>query len=232
MRKILIIAIIVILIILGYFMIIDGMKILGIDILSVFQIKEKNDELNLSIEKISMLTSTEYPKAISNLNENSKKLLLEKENYADLVSFSNNDDVNLASHFEKYEMEYLWTKIGNHATKNGIKLKFEVTKSSAQTENQYDLKFDVTGKYASISEFIASLENDSSLAFKIENFKLLPLVDSEMLQATFIVKDISINIDKLSQPTNEQTNTNTNTNQNNTTNNTNNSNTTNSLNNS
>ena len=45
----------------------------------------------------------------------------------------------------------------------------------------------------SVSEFIASLENDSSLNFKIEKFKLIPYEGStENLQAVFVVRDIGI----------------------------------------
>lgn len=200
MRKILIIALILILIVLGYFMVIDGLDALGLNVLSIQGIKEKNDTLNSKLGQVSTLTSTDYPTAISNLNESSKQLALEKANYADLVSFSSSEDITAASQLEKYEMEYLWTKIGNHATKNKIVLKFDVKTSSTGTPNVYDLYFTATGEYISISEFIAALEDDSSLAFKIEDFKLLPTSENTSeLQAIFTVRDISINIDKISE---------------------------------
>lgn len=208
MRKILIIALIVILIVLGYFMVIDGLDVFGFNILSIQGIKEKNDKLNSKLGQVSTLTSTDYPTAISNLNESSKQLALEKANYADLVSFSSSEDVTAASQLEKYEMEYLWTKIGNHATKNKIVLKFDVKTSSTGTPNVYDLYFTANGEYVSISEFIASLEDDSSLAFKIEDFKLLPTNDdTSELQATFTVRDISINIDTISESAQSMTGT-------------------------
>lgn len=204
MRKILIIVLIVILIILGYFTIISGLNIFGLNISSIKQIKEKSDILNSKLEQVSTLTSIDYPAAISTLNESSKQLILEKNNYAELVSYSSSEEVTAASQVEKYEMEYLWTKIGNHATKKGIVLKIDIRTSASGTPNVYDIYFTATGKYISISEFIASLEDDSSLAFKIEEFKLLPTINKDTvtevantttLEATFTVKDIAINID-------------------------------------
>ena len=54
---------------------------------------------------------------------------------------------------------------------------------------------------SSISEFIAALENDSSLNFKIENTKVMPFEgDTENLQATFIVRGVSIRIDTITSP--------------------------------
>ena len=99
-------------------------------------------------------------------------------------------------------------------------MKLEIKTSSTGTPNQYDLYYTATGRYVSISEFITAVENDSSLGFKIENFKLLPTVneqtqDTVTLQATFVTKDIAINLEKLatqSQNTNPTNNTQNNSN--------------------
>ena len=220
MRKILIMIIILILLIIGYFMISDGMRVFGVEVLSFGGMKQKNEQLDLKLQQATSLTSTGYPAAISELNSSSKELLKEKSNYADLVAFSSTEEVAKASQFEKYETEYLWTRIGNHATKNGVILKLEIKTSSTGTPNQYDLYYTATGRYVSISEFITAVENDSSLGFKIENFKLLPTVneqtqDTVTLQATFVTKDIAINLEKLatqSQNTNPTNNTQNNSN--------------------
>lgn len=56
--------------------------------------------------------------------------------------------------------------------------------------------FTITGSYVSISEFVASIENNSSLNFMIEDFKLVPTAnDTENLQATFNVKGINVKVD-------------------------------------
>ena len=57
-----------------------------------------------------------------------------------------------------------------------------------------------------------ALENDSELGFKIENFKLIPGSSDTNLQASFLVSDIAINIDKsMVQNSTQTTTTNTDT---------------------
>lgn len=212
MRKILIIVLIIILLVLGYFTMFKGLNIFGGELLSIFQIKDKSGQLDAQLQKISTLTSVEQPKAMSDLNDSAKQLMIAKEEYNDKILYSSSDDIKQAAQGIQYEMEHLWVKIGNHATKNGINLKFELKQSSTgTTSGQYDLHFTTTGKYVSISEFVASIENDSSLNFKIENFKLSPYEGSvDNLQASFVVKDIGVKINKTgsaagNSPTNNAT---------------------------
>lgn len=201
MRKILIIVLIVLLLVLGYFTVFKGLNVFGLEVLSVLQIKDKSEQLDEQLQKVSTLTSVDKPKAMSDLNDSAKQLTIAKEEYNDKILYSSEEEIEQATQGIKYEMEYLWTKIGNHATKNGIVLKLTVNQSSSGTAGQYDLSFVATGKYVSISEFIAALENDSSLNFKIENTKVMPFEGStENLQATFNVKEISINIDNITSP--------------------------------
>jgi hypothetical protein len=199
MRKILIIVLIVLLLVLGYFTIFEGINIFGIDILSFSQIKNKSEQLDEQLQVASTLTSVDRPNAMSTLNDSAKQLLIAKEEYNDKILYSSDEEIEEATQGVKYEMEYLWTKIGNHATKNGITLKFTVNQSSSGISGEYDLAFIATGSYVSISEFIASLENDSSLNFKIENTKITPFEGSTTnLQASFDVKEIAININNTS----------------------------------
>lgn len=196
MRKILIIALIVILLVLGYFAMFSGLNVLGLEVLSIFQIKDKSEDLDTQLQRVSTLTSVDQPKAMLELNDSAKQLVIAKEEYNDKILYSSKEDIEQATQGIQYEMEYLWTKVGNHATKNGTVLRFEVRPNGSGIPNQYDLHFTVTGKYVSISEYVASLENDSSLNFKIENFRIVPYEgNTEILQATFDVKDIGIKID-------------------------------------
>lgn len=208
MRKILIMALIVILLVLGYVVIFEGMEIMGVKVLSVLEIKNKSELLDTELQKASTLTSVDRPKAMSELNDSAKQLTIAKEEYNDKILYSSQEEIEKASQEIEYEMEYLWTKVGNHATKNGIVLKFTVSQSSTGVTGKYDLSFIATGSYVSISEFIAALENDSSLNFKIENAKVTPFEgNTQNLQATFDVKDIAININRNTATT--QTNTET-----------------------
>ncbi len=201
MRKILIIVLIVLLLVTGYFMIFNGLNIMGIEILSVFGIKDRSDTLDRELQEVSALTSVDRPKAMADLNDSAKQLVIAKEEYNDKILYSTEEEIEQATQGIQFEMEYLWTKIGNHATKNGIVLKMEVKQSTFGVKNQYDLHFSATGSYVSISEFIAALENDSSLNFKIENTKVQPFEgNTENLQAEFDVKEVSIRIDQITSP--------------------------------
>ena len=44
----------------------------------------------------------------------------EKKNYEDMVTISTGDEVKQATQFQKYEIESLWVKIGNHAKSEGV----------------------------------------------------------------------------------------------------------------
>ena len=190
MKKILISLLIILLLALNCFAILKGIKIFGIDILSIGQIKEKNDNLDAKIAQATTLASTDYPKVLSEMETNLKKLEEEKKNYEDMVTISTNDQVQLANQYQKYEVEYLWTIIGNHATKEGVIIKIDIVAASG--ENNYNLNFTVTGSYIGITEFISDIENDSALGFKIENFSMKPGASTQDLQATFTCRDIII----------------------------------------
>ena len=190
MKKILISLLILLLFILNFIGITKGIQLFGLDILSIEQIKEKNANLDTKIGQATTLASTDYPKVLSEMEANLKKLEEEKKNYEDMVTISTDDQVQLANQYQKYEVEYLWTIIGNHATKEGVVIKIDIVAASG--ENNYNLNFTVTGSYIGITEFISDIENDSALGFKIENFLMKPGTSTQDLQATFICKDIVI----------------------------------------
>ena len=116
--------------------------------------------------------------------------------------------------------------MGNYATKQGVDLKLDVT-SNNSISGTYDLTFTATGGYIQIIDFLYDVERDSTLVFKLENFKMVPGTSTEELVATFVCKDVKLNITDTSSSTNdttttgENTNANTNSNNSNTTNSTN-----------
>lgn len=196
MRKILISILIVLLLVVGYMVIFNGLNVLGIEILSVSAMQDKNAQIDANLQALSTLTSVEQPKAVSDLNNSAKQMAIAKEEYNDKVLNSSNENVELASITRPYETEYLQTRLGNHAKDKGINLRYELRRTSSGVSQEYDMYFTVTGSYVSISEFVSALEKDSSLAFKIESFKLVPTSTStENLQATFNVKKINVKVD-------------------------------------
>lgn len=215
MKKILISIMIVLLGIIAYATIVKGYTIGQIEVLSMDSIKQKNDELNAKIEEANKSKVVEYPEKMSELNKTAKELISKKKSYEELVSYSKSSDIEKANQIQKYEIEVLWTKIGMHATKNGVILKLDIVDSNTVSENNvkyFDLKFTATGSYISITDFIADLEKDAKLAFSIENFELVPTVTTDTsangrnLQATFRVKDIALNLNTTNVTSNYDSN--------------------------
>ena len=236
MKKLLILILITLLLILTMFIGIKGVTIGKIEILGIQGIQAKNSELDSKIQDAAKLVEKTYAQTISEVNSNAKKLKEEKQNYQDMTAISSDGETQAVNQIEKYEIETLWVKLGNHATSEGVVMKMDVTSGSSGAQDSYNLNFTVTGGYVQIEDFISSIENDSTLGFKIEEFKMAP--SGNDLQATFVCKDIPIkqvsSTTTVTQNTttdgNNTANTNTagnNTTDNNTANATNNTNTTN-----
>lgn len=190
MKKLLISILIILLFILSMITIFKGFSFAGIEIPSINQLKQKSGELDAGISEATILASSDYKNVLDNMNSDIKKLSEEKKNYENIVGTSGTAKTASAGQYQKYEIEYLWTVIGNHATSEGVVLKMDLV--SGTSEENYNLNFTVTGKYIGIVDFISSIENDSVLGFKIENFALEPGASTDDLQATFTCKDITI----------------------------------------
>ena len=63
MRKILISLLIVLLLVVAYLTAFKGINILGMEVLSIYQIKDKNSNLEKKLENVSALTSIEQCQA-------------------------------------------------------------------------------------------------------------------------------------------------------------------------
>ena len=104
-----------------------------------------------------------------------------------------------------YDVDFLWTIVGNYATEEGVNLKFDVIKNTtspesySNTSNDYvvcDLKFSVTGSYIHLTDFIYDIEDDDRLNFEINDFNMIvneEATESEPLNATFVVYSIKLN---------------------------------------
>ena len=231
MKKLLITTIIILLIILTGITMVKGISIGKLSVLGIKDIKKEDEQLNTTIQQATKLASTDYQKKIDDLNDQIKKLESEKQEYNEMVSVSTESQTQTANQFlGGYKIEYLYVRIGSHAKTEGVEMKMDVSRSSSGTENTYNLNFTVTGAYARIAEFITDIEDDSSLGFKIEEFKMLAdsSSDTSILQATFVCKDIkiegvsssSVNTTTQTETTNQNNNTVDNTTTNSTTNNT------------
>lgn len=231
MKKLLISILIGLLLIFSAFLIIQGIGFGNFKILGITGIKSKSEELNEKIQEAGKLAEKDYKQAVSDVETNAKKLASEKQRYEEITS-TIDGETQSTGQIQKYEIETLWVKLGNHATSEGAVMKMDVL-TSGTAQDVYNLKFTVTGSYISITDFISDIENDSTLGFKIEEFKMIPAGENGDLQATFVCKEISIkDVSKENVPTvseqeteenkkslNKNGNTTNTTNKNNTTNN-------------
>lgn len=190
MKKVLISILIVLLVVLAYFAIFNGLSFGNARVLSIGEIIEANDELITNIEQAQSLLKKDYPSKKEELSTSITELLNKKEEYFNLAKVSTDKEITKANTEEIYWIEYLWTRVGGHATSKGVNLRMDINAGDTGEADVKNLSFTVTGQYIGIMDFVSALENDDELNFKIENFKMVQ--DGEVLSATFTVRGIKI----------------------------------------
>lgn len=201
MKKILIIILIILLIVLAYVTIFRGISIGNFSILSVEQIKNENDNLTAEIAETQTLMYSTYTTQTEGLEKSVSGLMQAKEEYLDLANVSTEGELSKASKEEIYKIEYLWTRIGSHATDEGVVLRLDVQTGGTGEADVKNLAFTVNGNYIAIINFVTSIEDDSELGFRIENFKILPGTDANSREATFMVRNVRIEQENLTTNT-------------------------------
>lgn len=191
MRKILLTIIIILLLVFGYVSLVKGIEIGSLKISSIMQIDENSKLLEQKTEEVNSYIDVEYPKKVAELKEASNKMQDTKARYLNEANVSSDEEIQSALQIESYDIEKLWTKLGNHAKSEGVNLKLVLNSSSSGSTDTKDLAFTVNGSYVGITSFIYDIEDDDELDFRIYNFKMLPY-QNDVLQATFTVKDVRI----------------------------------------
>ncbi len=199
MRKLLIGILIAILLVIFTLMLYQGIKIGNFRFgYSIQEVINKNDELDKGIAALGSKIETDYKQTKSALDQSFQLLQDEKQKYQDKISYASSEELSFLSETEKYKLDYLWTNIGLYARKNNVTLKLDLSHGSSGIPNQYNISFTTTGDYLSISEFVYAIEKDPELGFRIEEFALVPYSE-EQLQATFIIKNITIDESSINQ---------------------------------
>ena len=165
---------------------------------TVASLSAKKTEL---LAKLNEKNVTEFNAKKDNLQKVVDDYNTKKAEYDRLVQEGKIDNNSIHNTLDLYEIGYLWTKIGNYATKEDVELQIDLTKSATSTSisTEYimcDLTFNVTGEYIAITDFLFDLEGDDSLRFEINDFVMQK--GGQNLQATFIVKDVPIDSKTLS----------------------------------
>ena len=209
MKDILITVISILLTVVIIICMVKGLTVGSFRILSISNIKQESLNLDNEVDELNNLKNVTYKKKIDDLQTATKYLTTAKQKYLDLASVSSDEEIQEANLEQTYAMEFLWNKVGSYATKEGVTLKWDV--SSTGVNNKYTLNFTTTGSYVGVISYIYALENDSDLAFRIENFRMT--ASGENVTATFTVNNVAIKAETISSAssnnTNEQANTNT-----------------------
>ena len=214
MRKLLICLGLIVFIVLCYFFFAKGFQAISVN--SYQEIVDADKTLRTKKVELNKLNKTDYENKIGNLDKAVDKYKDAKEKYEALIPSFANSEVTLS--VKPYDVEFLWTIIGNYATEEGIGINLDFVSSISNTANKSadeyiiaDMNFTVAGTYNSIIEFLYDLEDDDRLGFEIRNFKMAK--GGNGVQSTFSVQGIPItnyNLSSLNGGTQVTSRTNTN----------------------
>ena len=208
MKKILIGVLSVLLLVLCIVILTKGIQIGGLKLESIKQVKEKSESLKANLNSSNDLTKKEYPSKIEELTSAIKALDVAKEEYINKTAGMENAEEVGITQIKTYKVEFLWTTIGNYATKEGATLTMDI--KTTENEGVYDLNFTLVGNYIAITDFIYDIENDENLKFEIKNFDMgVNGVSNKTTTSTETTSDSNTTNTDTQNATNETTNTNT-----------------------
>lgn len=138
-------------------------------------IVKQDEELNQAIKIVDNLNKTQYEQAKLGFESVVKQFDDTKEEYlAKLESMKTKKKIQI----DIYELDFLWTRIGNYATECDLKLQLDVEQATnIETLNDfklYNLNFTVDGLYTDVVRFIYKIEGDSEVAAQLSTFTMEP----------------------------------------------------------
>jgi len=205
-RKITLSAILIALIAVCYLLMFGNQEVIRKNVASVGQLETASKELDTKAAKLEKIVTTDYETQKTKLSKIIEEYQKTKKEYDNLVPTSGDVIIDFENSNLKdiYDVDFLWTIVGNYATEEGIDLKFDIQKNttSASSMNNNgsnyivcDLKFVITGNYINLTDFIYDLEDDDRLNFEINNFEMKKVEDN--LQVTLTVREIKVNSSNL-----------------------------------
>ena len=204
MRKIVFLLVLILSIVACGYVATEGLDSNFLQIASYSDVKSANKQLETQISELNRKNSSEFESKKTALNTAVKNYKDKKEQYEALAPTVNTNTENeepTTTGPMPYDIDFLWTIVGNYATEEGVTIDFTSTKStssltsSSEVFTMADLNFNISGAYNSVIEFIYDIEDDDRLEFEISSFKMQKGGDG--VQATFVVKSIPINNDSI-----------------------------------
>lgn len=163
-----------------------GVPVFGNDIKSYNALIEGNENLDLRIAELERLNDVTYPRTVNRLQSAKKDFSDKRKEYDDITLSASVEEIAEANKREQYLLDFLWMKVGSYANADNIKIK--ITPNSTQPI----VEFDVTGEYISVVNFIYDLENDTDLAFNIDNIVMQGGSADTVTKATFEVTGVNV----------------------------------------
>lgn len=202
MKKILISAIGLLLLVFLIVFVLKGFHKSNIDIYSFEEIKNQSNNLNDKIEEANIEINQNYAKSVEDIENATNNLKKVKKEYEDKIGINGQLGI---TQIEKYKIEYLWGIIGGYAKAEGIRVDLDIKETSI--DDTYNINFVLYGSYIGITDFLYDIENDDELNYRIKNFEIKPsttttttttenkvtTTSTETLYATFVVENIIIN---------------------------------------
>ncbi len=124
MRKILISIVVCLLLIGSIFFMVNGIN--KINIVGFKGLHEKNDKVEQKITELSNSISITFERTQSNLKRTANILQDSKTEYENQATLSSLNSSSYATQLEKYDIDYLWTRLGNYAKQEGVVIKIEL----------------------------------------------------------------------------------------------------------
>ena len=133
---------------------------------------DQDEQFRNEMNQASSLKETSYKNKKNQLDSAYKQLVSERESYEELLNLGVDRNGIPLSKIQEYEIEKIWITLGTYAEEQGIDLKLDISVNNSVSKT-YDLNFTINGTYTEIEDFIRKVQEDNTLVFKIENFKLV-----------------------------------------------------------
>lgn len=207
-RLIVLVIILILGIICCYEVLFGNAKSIRSGVKSIAELKALSNDLEKDALTLEKYSTTDFEQKKASLEKTIEEYQKAKTEYEDLIPTSAENVLSgeLNEMKDVYEVDFLWTIVGNYATEEGINLKFDVNRNTtsassiSNTSSNYivcDLRFTIEGSYVNLTNFIYDIEDDDRLNFEINNFEMTK--GSSDLKVALIVKAIKLNADSLIQ---------------------------------
>lgn len=186
LRKLLLIALCVLLGYGIYNSVMQGYTFQNFEVKSYATLVDENKNLDAKVSELKTENEVKFPSTERRLQSVKNEYKSKKEAYEELTATASKEDIAEANKKEQYMLDFLWMKVGTYANANDVKIKINPDVGTPVVE------FNVTGKYISIINFIYDLENDTELAFNVDNIVMQGGSSDSVTKATFKVSGINI----------------------------------------